>query len=119
MIASVFHRIQTARHLLTDFCLLFFFNDTATTEIYTLSLHDALPISRSLPDCRPNHPRLPGSPGVWRTDRKSTRLNSSHVESSYAVFCLKKKNKWAAPKMGAGSRAPIHSRRVGRWQFSH
>src|SRR5258708_23510171 len=96
----------------------FFFNDTATTEIYTLSLHDALPISR---------PALPGLPHVvWelarlrdrprrppsnprrrdrghesanvalagrsrRRDRKSTRLNSSHQIISYAVFCLKKK----------------------------
>src|SRR2546430_5537486 len=75
----------------------FFFNDTATTEIYTLSLHDALPIS---------HLRAPG--GDHRhaaeqvqdvlkatrqvvADRKSTRLNSSHSQISYAVFCLKKK----------------------------
>src|SRR5476649_700146 len=68
----------------------FFFNDTATTEIYTLSLHDALPIFISthnsgsygciiIPDCR------------RRRDRKSTRLNSSHTVISYAVFCLKKK----------------------------
>src|SRR2546427_7941641 len=91
------------------FCLLlfFFFNDTATTEIYTLSLHDALPISdvatvpldqqyahdlggmlahadgsaRLVYICNPNNP-----------DRKSTRLNSSHSQISYAVFCLKKKN---------------------------
>src|SRR2546422_11041132 len=73
----------------------FFFNDTATTEIYTLSLHDALPISgrqgvrsrlgrRSLEDDRrADHQRL--------LDRKSTRLNSSHGYISYAVFCLKKK----------------------------
>src|SRR2546422_10939692 len=91
----------------------FFFNDTATTEIYTLSLHDALPIFRT-----ERHPpagarcgrRAPAagsrvSPGwyargqdsAWRTparrgDRKSTRLNSSHGYISYAVFCLKKKN---------------------------
>src|SRR5215510_15352036 len=76
-------------------CFYFFFNDTATTEIYTLSLHDALPISlrrlfagelgrqkRSLLAAR----RLAGE-----GDRKSTRLNSSHVAISYAVFCLKKK----------------------------
>src|SRR6266498_4614351 len=65
----------------------FFFNDTATTEIYTLSLHDALPISR--------RPRVrPGACCGWPNgsrDRKSTRLNSSHVRISYAVFCLKKK----------------------------
>src|SRR2546422_4345103 len=90
----------------------FFFNDTATTEIYTLSLHDALPISgaaaralqhrvaarqllvvlghrprRALPARAPARAREPG-PGA---DRKSTRLNSSHGYISYAVFCLKKK----------------------------
>src|SRR5215204_6798615 len=70
--------------------LFFFFNDTATTEIYTLSLHDALPISPPSP--------WPGSStaskrwSCWR-DRKSTRLNSSHTVISYAVFCLKKKKK--------------------------
>src|SRR5579872_7562466 len=69
----------------------FFFNDTATTEIYTLSLHDALPIWRQ---------KIAGvgqavgtdRPQFWQ-DRKSTRLNSSHVRISYAVFCLKKKKK--------------------------
>src|SRR2546422_8519953 len=78
--------------------LFFFFNDTATTEIYTLSLHDALPISTL--------PRRT-SAITWRAcarqdscgsvprarDRKSTRLNSSHGYISYAVFCLKKKKK--------------------------
>src|SRR5580692_12757577 len=70
----------------------FFFNDTATTEIYTLSLHDALPISvwRSRSGC----PRAAGDSRRNRgRDRKSTRLNSSHSQISYAVFCLKKKNK--------------------------
>src|SRR3712207_7462144 len=105
----------------------FFFNDTATTEIYTLSLHDALPISIS------EGPRAPargsgakGQPGgacdaqyrgahgrrlhagrdlmgamrpgrraPRRGDRKSTRLNSSHANISYAVFCLKKKNTYS------------------------
>src|SRR2546430_7806372 len=76
----------------------FFFNDTATTEIYTLSLHDALPISprhRAIPAievCWP--PSLPTSAATTRpceSDRKSTRLNSSHSQISYAVFCLKKK----------------------------
>src|SRR6266704_6366764 len=71
------------------FFFFFFFNDTATTEIYTLSLHDALPIW----SCRPISPTIPT---CWRSraprpDRKSTRLNSSHVSISYAVFCLKKK----------------------------
>src|SRR3712207_7417390 len=99
----------------------FFFNDTATTEIYTLSLHDALPISRSFsgalePDTAVNiSPAAPVRP-TGRTgradsgsgqarfvassdgrspaiDRKSTRLNSSHANISYAVFCLKKKKK--------------------------
>src|SRR5256885_9610114 len=77
----------------------FFFNDTATTEIYTLSLHDALPIStpgRRGSASVGHHPRAAGlrSPadGVRQTDRKSTRLNSSHLVISYAVFCLKKKN---------------------------
>src|SRR5438874_7165700 len=72
------------------FFFFFFFNDTATTEIYTLSLHDALPICHpdAVPrDLRGARPRRPPA----RIDRKSTRLNSSHVEISYAVFCLKKK----------------------------
>src|SRR5215469_17476145 len=77
----------------------FFFNDTATTEIYTLSLHDALPICRpSRPPPRPPGPccrsgRAGRSASGQSPDRKSTRLNSSHVEISYAVFCLKKKKK--------------------------
>src|SRR3712207_9278235 len=94
--------------------LLFFFNDTATTEIYTLSLHDALPIlldrtsplgpglcDRGCPGGGRYRPRraspeaarlraLPRQSRV-RADRKSTRLNSSHANISYAVFCLKKK----------------------------
>src|SRR3712207_7680848 len=87
----------------------FFFNDTATTEIYTLSLHDALPIlntgggsATSTPRrtwSRHNHsrPRLTSCRRATSTkrapgrDRKSTRLNSSHANISYAVFCLKKK----------------------------
>src|SRR5437588_5533193 len=69
----------------------FFFNDTATTEIYTLSLHDALPICYT---CRRRPRRTPTAPTFAPTsiaDRKSTRLNSSHTVISYAVFCLKKK----------------------------
>src|SRR5437764_6629057 len=77
----------------------FFFNDTATPEIYTLSLHDALPISvvygRPHPRRAESLRRALGLPPRDRTprDRKSTRLNSSHRCISYAVFCLKKKKK--------------------------
>src|SRR3712207_8437666 len=87
----------------------FFFNDTATTEIYTLSLHDALPIflhtlHTNLEIFLPNLFRFPlfseflffeentpDFPSIQKSDRKSTRLNSSHANISYAVFCLKKK----------------------------
>src|SRR2546430_6862252 len=88
--------------------LFFFFNDTATTEIYTLSLHDALPISnplelrnflKKMPKGADLHNHLSGAVYAesWiraaaEEDRKSTRLNSSHSQISYAVFCLKKKN---------------------------
>src|SRR5437667_12575555 len=77
---------------------LFFFNDTATTEIYTLSLHDALPIWRSENPAflvSSSRSGRKASPWVARrsSDRKSTRLNSSHITISYAVFCLKKKKK--------------------------
>src|SRR5258705_13108332 len=81
------------------FFFFFFFNDTATTEIYTLSLHDALPISRVLrrraPAPHRADLRLRGGflPLRCQADRKSTRLNSSHLGISYAVFCLKKKKK--------------------------
>src|SRR2546426_2173401 len=79
----------------------FFFNDTATTEIYTLSLHDALPILPAVawasisprshwPPATRSWPPA-GTPRPWPRDRKSTRLNSSHLVISYAVFCLKKK----------------------------
>src|SRR3712207_7585722 len=85
----------------------FFFNDTATTEIYTLSLHDALPILKRWPSGKAGGapilfetgygpsglPHIGTFNEVARTDRKSTRLNSSHANISYAVFCLKKKNK--------------------------
>src|SRR2546422_5323534 len=81
------------------FCF-FFFNDTATTEIYTLSLHDALPISAA-DGTSAGQRRDWGDRGGRRVarddgepaDRKSTRLNSSHGYISYAVFCLKKKKK--------------------------
>src|SRR6266536_5403293 len=81
--------------LLLPYSFFFFFNDTATTEIYTLSLHDALPISGRQPRPRRRQRRLPRAPARRRRrparDRKSTRLNSSHEWISYAVFCLKKK----------------------------
>src|SRR6266498_5446780 len=71
---------------------LFFFNDTATTEIYTLSLHDALPIFASAaPSGASASVRTDCSDRSRSEDRKSTRLNSSHVRISYAVCCLKKK----------------------------
>src|SRR5438876_12359817 len=77
---------------------LFFFNAPATTEIYTLSLHDALPISagaatRKISAETRKDARRGLSRCVERPDRKSTRLNSSHPSISYAVFCLKKKKK--------------------------
>src|SRR3712207_8010513 len=95
--------------------MFFFFNDTATTEIYTLSLHDALPISSRLalkterklrvfsPDAYVSVDyqkkygvvvRRTGNLDSIREDRKSTRLNSSHANISYAVFCLKKKKNY-------------------------
>src|SRR2546429_4952822 len=95
---------------LSSYLLFFFFNDTATTEIYTLSLHDALPISiperGALETRRPvleakmlsatyrvsnDNPRSFPAALPTKQDRKSTRLNSSHGYISYAVFCLKKK----------------------------
>src|SRR5689334_24191973 len=100
-------------HNTSSYALSFFLNDTATTEIYTLSLHDALPISNlggrtpllHRRAARPSHPsrsidnaqKLVGCyrrlrrAGCLPGDRKSTRLNSSHSSISYAVFCLKKK----------------------------
>src|SRR3712207_8737133 len=96
-----------SNHALVDNHDIFFFNDTATTEIYTLSLHDALPISvicplysltRRLPTLLllttliVSALRLVALGDSCRGDRKSTRLNSSHANISYAVFCLKKKN---------------------------
>src|SRR5256885_11625493 len=81
----------------SNYLIFFFFNDTATTEIYTLSLHDALPISEDRHrDLIAHIPFMPGRENknqVRQKDRKSTRLNSSHLVISYAVFCLKKKKK--------------------------
>src|SRR2546430_5472179 len=103
------------------FLFFFFFNDTATTEIYTLSLHDALPISvrrtegarREAQSHRPRAlRRLRGG------DRKSTRLNSSHSQISYAVFCLKKKKiaprgtrfVYVPPKLISGTARAVRER---------
>src|SRR5258705_4487294 len=89
MISSLMEVITTWKNH-----FIFFFNDTATTEIYTLSLHDALPIwstrvatVRENGICENNQHHLSDE----LRDRKSTRLNSSHLGISYAVFCLKKK----------------------------
>src|SRR5215210_8609082 len=82
------------RCLFTSFLrCFFFFNDTSTTEIYTLSLHDALPISPWRRTATEPTGSAPSRSTSTRRDRKSTRLNSSHRCNSYAVFCLKKKNK--------------------------
>src|ERR1035438_10591536 len=98
--------VSRCRSLASVLLCFFFFNDTATTEIYTLSLHDALPIYDR------------GARGACRTrrrfpyphrDRKSTRLNSSHLGISYAVFCLKKKKK-TENKIGRPSTRDFRSR---------
>src|SRR3712207_8226599 len=102
--------------------LFFFFNDTATTEIYTLSLHDALPIflpfihpsthpptthsSIHVSTCPPIYPCIHASMHPCIQDRKSTRLNSSHANISYAVFCLKKK-KNCKPPNSRGADGPV------------
>src|SRR5438094_10209858 len=93
---SLAHSPRLLSHL--RLCLFFFFNDTATTEIYTLSLHDALPICRDAhagksATRRRGDRRGDARASPRRSDRKSTRLNSSHRTISYAVFCLKKKKK--------------------------
>src|SRR5258705_5805048 len=112
-----------ALSLVLGIYIFFFFNDTATTEIYTLSLHDALPISaaaRRAPQgpARPARatepssiPSLPTEASARTSppgDRKSTRLNSSHLGISYAVFCLKKK------KISATAIESIHDAGVSR-----
>src|SRR5438034_7542066 len=93
--------------VIAPYSIFFFFTDTSTTEIYTLSLHDALPILLE-PKQRTGGRRNSGDTTMWhrggghkrklriidfKRDRKSTRLNSSHTVISYAVFCLKKKKK--------------------------
>src|SRR5258705_3181947 len=121
MLLSVLSLFVLARYY---FFLFFFFNDTATTEIYTLSLHDALPIcvdrrsgaERGVAEGRPcdaaaaaREPRQDGS-SIAR-DRKSTRLNSSHLGISYAVFCLKKKKETRDTRQSTSAPEP-GSRRV-------
>src|SRR5690349_25105159 len=103
------------QYIYHTYLVVFFYNDTATTEIYTLSLHDALPISYDLVTMLENKMKSVAACEKYqkdfgdeqslkglldeikqddeKQDRKSTRLNSSHVEISYAVFCLKKKKK--------------------------
>src|SRR6516225_10319303 len=89
--------VQLFRIIDIFFIFFFFFNDTATTEIYTLSLHDALPIwpdhDALVRDDRGARAARYHAPSQRAGDRKSTGLNSSHMSISYAVFCLKKKKK--------------------------
>src|SRR5689334_24040334 len=103
----------------------FFFNDTGTPEIYTLSLHDALPISRLPLQQKVDHEEakirdlyplgsIPqrffhvDADAHFVEDRKSTRLNSSHSSISYAVFCLKKKTKPIQPHVPTRYQIPLH-----------
>src|SRR5439155_26508519 len=129
-LSTVLHRptntINTTRCLAPTmiyfFPSFFFFHDTPTTEIYTLSLHDALPIScsggRTTALCASRKCRR--VPRARIGDRKSTRLNSSHVAISYAVFCLKKKKPRGASgalhlersALAAGVRSPPAHRPV-------
>src|SRR2546422_5360303 len=103
----------------------FFFNDTATTEIYTLSLHDALPIcgaGDSRPTARVGYSRIQRSSGIrpllpGRRDRKSTRLNSSHGYISYAVFCLKKKKQHHTPLPHHQQSTSSSRRRGNHWTY--
>src|SRR5690606_41956090 len=105
-VSCVLRPTSMLRHLSLGFfsSIFFFFHDTTPTEIYTLSLHDALPISKTLMTrglCELQAgQRAEAERSLLQAyeldalagDRKSTRLNSSHVKISYAVFCLKKKN---------------------------
>src|SRR2546430_7568333 len=108
--------------------MFFFFNDTATTEIYTLSLHDALPISRDArlvqlhlqvaDGERPETPHAVLRDAVIHhvdafdpEDRKSTRLNSSHSQISYAVFCLKKKKQTLRQQLASMTAARRNTRK--------
>src|SRR2546429_6502709 len=105
--------------------IFFFFNDTATTEIYTLSLHDALPISwgprafESATTILSPASAVDGDGCIGVVDRKSTRLNSSHGYISYAVFCLKKKkitsSVVSAPKSNEPSLRAVLGHAVQLW----
>src|SRR2546430_6465564 len=116
---DILHDIFTV-HTPHPFVIFFFFNDTATTEIYTLSLHDALPIYplRGGTDRTPAVRRVPDRAAPGGADRKSTRLNSSHSQISYAVFCLKKKRTrhgdaaLHVPRAGYGASAGWPQRRL-------
>src|SRR5947199_3711591 len=93
----------------------FFFIDTATTEIYTLSLHDALPISDTVFRVDALAPHLARKARAGRfADRKSTRLNSSHLGISYAVFCLKKKKDGTHARANPRNRRRRHRAHSGR-----
>src|SRR2546429_3715652 len=111
-----------------SFFFFFFFNDTATTEIYTLSLHDALPIFRltiralPFPETVDRQIRLQSAVVAYPLDRKSTRLNSSHGYISYAVFCLKKKTEhrtdmitalYSATRLKRNGRVNLYHARAG------
>src|SRR5437868_9930228 len=87
--------LMSSSYFIMSILFFFFFNDTATTEIYTLSLHDALPISQNLADDNGRSLASARAKFNLATNSRSedTRLNSSHVSISYAVFCLKKKKK--------------------------
>src|SRR5690606_42133662 len=110
--AFIGFRLLSIQRLSSVFCISV--SHTAPTEIYTLSLHDALPILRGLSLGRPLARKIPRtaagssalaprpytvSVGNATRDRKSTRLNSSHVKISYAVFCLKKKKQQTSTKV--------------------
>src|SRR5256885_17198866 len=91
LLASIYGYFFFLTYCLHPSFFFFFFNDTATTEIYTLSLHDALPIYFRRYVFPPASGWRGKGHGALLQDRKSTRLNSSHLVISYAVFCLKKK----------------------------
>src|SRR3989440_10466131 len=121
VVCSLMHSFFIITTLL-HFFFFFFFNDTATTEIYTLSLHDALPIWsrdcawrpdpwRSVSKGRMSSLKRSGGSSTF-SDRKSTRLNSSHDQISYAVFCLKKKKK-------KNNEQPSYNKHAGRDTYTH